>query len=106
LAHATISMAWPFMPSAVHNQSTRAATSSGRRKRPAGLSLASVARASAALFPVLAAIRLTDAATNGVSVKPGHAALTVTPVGESSAASARASPTTPCLAAQYAATYG
>src|SRR6202035_975176 len=99
-------IAWPVTPALPHSHSTTSATSSGLMKRPCGLLAASVARTSAALRFVVAAIRSTDAASIPVSVKPGHTALTVMPVDAVSSASARIRPTTPCLAATYGATYG
>ena len=72
----------------------------GEINRPSTLSLASVVRASATVRRVLFAIAAADASKSGVSVNPGHTALTVTPAGISSTARERARPTTPCLAAQ------
>ena len=83
---------------AIH--SAASATSCGSIGRPCGFVFASSRRASSSLRPVLATIVATDCATSGVSVNPGRARLTVTPVRASSSASARVSPMTPCLAAQ------
>ena len=44
--------------------------------------------------------------TSSVAVNPGHSAFTVTPVSRTSAASERVNPTSACLEAEYAATYG
>ena len=82
------------------SHSTASATSSGLTSRPCGLDFASSARAASSVRPVLATILPTALSIKGVSVNPGQTALTVTPVRASSSASARVSPTTPCLAAQ------
>src|SRR5690606_1819463 len=78
---------------------TVAATSSGWMKRPCGLAVIRLWRASSWLRPVLAMMRRTDSSRRSVSTKPGQTALTVTPVLASSTASARIRPTTPCFEA-------
>src|SRR5262249_37184586 len=98
--------AWPVMEpaSSLHSHSTAAATSCGWMKRPCGLVAARLARACSTVRPVLSTMRCTDSSSMSDSTNPGQIALTVTPVFASSAARARISPTTPCLAATYGAT--
>src|SRR5262249_1902563 len=83
----------------LQSQSTMSATSFGWTKRACALRFARAARTSASLRLVVSTIRRMDSFSIGGSVKPGHTALTVVPVAANSTARARASPTTPCLAA-------
>src|SRR5581483_8239142 len=101
-----MTMASPLTASAAgeHSQTTFSATSLGEIRRPPALSRARAFFTSLIQRPVLPAIAAADVSRRGVSVYPGHTAFTVIPGTLNSAASARASPTTPCLAAQYAAT--
>jgi hypothetical protein len=64
------------------------------------------ATASSKPRPVLAAMVRAPFQTMSVAANPGQIAFTVTPVPATSAASARVSPTTACLDAVYALTYG
>src|SRR2546426_9955175 len=74
-------------------------------RRP-GLMRAIAATASSKDFPVLAAIFRALFHTRSVAANPGQMALTVTPLPATSAASARVRPTSACLEAVYAVTYG
>jgi hypothetical protein len=88
------------------SQATVAATSSGETRRRCGLRRSSMSRASAGDRPVVSTMLWIASSTIAVSVYPGHTALTVMLVRATSSASARVKPMTPCLAAQYAATFG
>src|SRR5262245_2990371 len=96
-----IAIACPVTAAAasLQSQSTTSATSCGWTKRACALRFARAARTSASSRFVVSTIRRIDSSSIGVSVKPGHTALTVMPVPAISTANARASPTTPCLAA-------
>src|SRR5207253_4324277 len=96
LGHA-ISTASPLRSERMRS-SVRAATSAGAIRRPDGLSFASSSMASASLRPVLARMLATEPTVMSVSTKPGQTAFTRSFVFPYSAASARVSPTAPCLA--------
>src|SRR6266850_2160457 len=89
----------PFVVSSATSRAAAYATSSGSISRRPGFISASAFTASANDLPVFATMLRAPLQTISVAAKPGQSAFTVTPLPETSAASARVKPTSACLEA-------
>src|SRR5256714_4204297 len=89
----------PFVVSSATSRAAASATSSGSISRRPGFISASAFTASSNDLPVFATMLRAPLQTMSVATKPGQSAFTVTPLPETSVASARVKPTSACLEA-------